>query len=363
MTSTITTSTAGTDPLRSSRALLDIRRLSVSFQTRNGIFPAVSDIDMTLNEGEVLGVVGESGSGKSVTMLAMMGLLPFNATIEAERFAFADHDMLTLPDRARRRLTGNDIAMIFQEPATSLNPSFTIGYQIDETLKVHEGGRRRQRRERAVELLDRVGIPAPRKRLGDYPHQLSGGMNQRVMIAIAIACNPRLLIADEPTTALDVTIQAQILELLLQLQQERGMAMILITHDMGVVAEAAERISVMYAGQLVETGRAGEVFHRPRHPYTGALLDALPERHPGQARLPTIPGVVPGIGDRPTGCLFNPRCRFAREDCRQQRPELLTMGEADDPRATTGHADQHQARCFHPLETDVSADRDTGARS
>ncbi|OHV12368.1 dipeptide ABC transporter ATP-binding protein DppD [Kushneria phosphatilytica] len=352
-----TTQTKGNGPL------LDIRRLSVSFQTRSGLFPAVSDIDMTLNEGEVLGVVGESGSGKSVTMLAMMGLLPFNANIEADRFAFADNNMLTLSDRARRKLTGNDIAMIFQEPATSLNPSFTIGYQIDETLKVHEGGSRRQRRERAIELLDRVGIPAPTKRLGDYPHQLSGGMNQRVMIAIAIACNPRLLIADEPTTALDVTIQAQILDLLLQLQQERGMAMILITHDMGVVAEAAERISVMYAGQLVETGYAGEVFHYPRHPYTAALLDALPERHPGQTRLPTIPGVVPGIADRPSGCLFNPRCRFAQEDCRQQRPELSRVGEDDDHRESTGHSGEHQARCFHPLDTNGPTEPVMGARS
>ncbi|WP_106478331.1 ABC transporter ATP-binding protein [Phytohalomonas tamaricis] len=324
--------------------LLDIQNLSVAFQTRSGVFSAVTDIHLTLDKGEVLGVVGESGSGKSVTMLAMMGLLPWNAQVTADRFSFDDQDMLSMPEKARRRLTGNDIAMIFQEPTTSLNPSFTIGFQIIEALKIHEGGSRRQRRERAIELLDKVGIPAPAKRLGDYPHQLSGGMNQRVMIAMAIACNPRLLIADEPTTALDVTIQAQILDLLLELQQERGMAMILITHDMGVVAEAAERVAVMYAGQLVETGTAGDVFHHPRHPYTGALLNALPERHPGQGRLPTIPGVVPGIEDRPQGCLFNPRCPHVQEDCRQTRPALES-----DHSTGSSHDVFKKVRCYHPL--------------
>lgn len=327
-------------------ALLDIEQLSVSFDTDEGTFPAVSDLSLTLDEGEVLGIVGESGSGKSVTMLAMMGLLPFNARVEASRFHFAGQDMQTLSDRARRRLTGNDIAMIFQEPSTSLNPSFTIGFQLLEAIKAHEGGSRRQRRERAIELLDQVGIPAPAKRLSDYPHQLSGGMNQRVMIAMAIACNPRLLIADEPTTALDVTIQAQILDLLLRLQEERGMGMILITHDMGVVAGAARRVAVMYAGQLMETGASHDVFREPAHPYTGALLNALPERHPGMARLPTIPGVVPGINDRPQGCLFHPRCAHAQQDCRASRPALETI------HAETGLGTRH-VRCYHPLNEEV----------
>src|SRR5437667_5825675 len=212
--------------------------------------------------------------------------------------------------------------MIFQEPTTSLNPSFTIGYQLAETLHIHEGMDREAARRRVVELLEQVGIPAPESRLSAYPHQLSGGMNQRVMIAMAIACNPKLLIADEPTTALDVTIQAQILDLLLSLQRERDMALILITHNMGVVAETAQRVMVMYAGQVVEEQPAAKLFSAPRHPYTAALLSALPERAIGHNRLPTIPGVVPGLHDRPTGCLFNPRCRYADGRCRAEEPRL-----------------------------------------
>jgi dipeptide transport system ATP-binding protein len=222
----------------------------------------------------------------------------------------------------RRRLTGKDLAMIFQEPTTSLNPCFTIGFQLQETLRLHEGLDRASRRRRAIELLEQVGIPAPESRLRAFPHQLSGGMNQRVMIAMAIACNPRLLIADEPTTALDVTIQAQILDLLLTLQRERGMALILITHNMGVVAETAQRVSVMYAGQVVEERTTAELFAAPQHPYTAALLAALPERSSGESRLATIPGMVPGLHDRPTGCLFNPRCTYANARCRAAEPAL-----------------------------------------
>jgi dipeptide transport system ATP-binding protein len=233
-------------------------------------------------------------------------------------------------------MTGKDMAMVFQEPMTSLNPCFTVEFQISETLNIHEGGSRRERRERTVELLDQVGIPAPASRLGAFPHQLSGGMNQRVMIAMALACNPKLLIADEPTTALDVTIQAQILDLLLSLQRDRGMALALITHDMGVIAETAERIVVMYAGQVVEKRVARDLFAAPRHPYTAALLDALPERGIGRKRLPTIPGVVPGQYDRPSGCLFNPRCRFATDRCRSEQPPLVEdRGDA--------------VRCHYPL--------------
>lgn len=317
-------------------ALLDIRNLSVSFATRAGAFRAVDGIDLEVDEGDVVGIVGESGSGKSVTSLAVMGLITSNGKVTADRLVFAGQDLLALSPRERRRITGKDVAMIFQEPMTSLNPCFTVGFQIMETLKVHEGLRGKALKDRAIELLDQVGIPDPANRLTAFPHQLSGGMNQRVMIAIAIACNPRLLIADEPTTALDVTIQKQILDLLVRLQAERKMALILITHDMGVVAETAHRVVVMYAGQVAETRTAADLFEAPRHPYTGALLDALPERAIGRRRLPTIPGVVPGIADRPHGCLFNPRCRFADERCRIERPALAADGSGS-------------IRCFHPL--------------
>jgi len=303
--------------------LLEIRNLSVEFQTGRGVFRAVDGIDLTIDQGDILGVVGESGSGKSVSMLAVMGLIAWPGKVAADRMVFDDIDLLALSPRARRKIVGKDIAMIFQEPMTSLNPCFTVGFQIMETLKVHEGGSRAERRKRAIELLAQVGIPAPETRLSAFPHQMSGGMNQRVMIAMAIACNPRLLIADEPTTALDVTIQAQILDLLVSLQRERRMALVLITHDMGVVAETAGRVMVMYAGQEVEQQPAALLFAQPRHPYTAKLLDALPERSVGRHRLATIEGVVPGIADRPNGCVFNPRCVFATERCRSEQPALV----------------------------------------
>jgi dipeptide transport system ATP-binding protein len=318
-------------------ALLEIRNLSVEFQTHRGPFRAVDGLDLTLEKGELLGVVGESGSGKSVAMLAVMGLIPYPGKVKADRMSFDGTDLLRLSPNARRKITGKDIAMIFQEPMTSLNPCFTIGFQIMEALAVHEGGSRRQRKERTVELLRQVGIPAPETRLSSFPHQLSGGMNQRAMIAMAIACNPKLLIADEPTTALDVTIQAQILDLLVDLQKSRGMAMVLITHDMGVVAETAERVSVMYASQQVEMQPAASLFEEPRHPYTAALLEALPERSVGKRRLATIPGMVPGIADRPTGCVFNPRCTFATDRCRAEQPGLNAYKGA-------------LTRCHYPLD-------------
>jgi len=318
-------------------ALLEIRNLSVEFQTASGAFRAVDGVDLTLDQGGVQGVVGESGSGKSVMVLALMGLLPWTANVTADRLEFDGRDLLRLAPAERRRLAGKDIAMIFQEPMTSLNPCFTVGFQIMESLKAHLGGSRAERRVRAAELLDLVGIPDPASRLDTFPHQLSGGMNQRVMIAMAISCNPRLLIADEPTTALDVTIQAQILDLLLALQREHGMALVLITHDMAVVAETARRVSVMYAGQQVEEREVERLFAAPRHPYTAALLDALPERSLGRRRLPTIPGVVPGAGDRPAGCLFAPRCRFASERCHVERPALEADGDG-------------RLRCYYPLD-------------
>jgi dipeptide transport system ATP-binding protein len=321
--------------------LLEIRNLRVEFPTAGGVLRAVDGIDLDVGEGELLGVVGESGSGKSVAMLAVMGLVAFPGRVSADRMSLGGHDLRTMDDAGRRKLLGKDIAMIFQEPMTSLNPCFTVGFQIGEALKVHEGGTKRQVRDRTVELLDQVGIPAAASRLDAFPHQLSGGMNQRVMIAMGIACNPRLLVADEPTTALDVTIQAQILDLLVRLQQERGMALVLITHNMGVVAETAQRVVVMYASQVVEESRAEALFRQPHMPYTAALLDAMPERSLGKNRLPTIRGVVPGLYDRPTGCLFNPRCRFADDHCRAIQPDLL------QPEGIA-------ARCHYPLGTSRS---------
>jgi dipeptide transport system ATP-binding protein len=281
-------------------------------------------------------------------MLALMGLVAYPGQIRADRLAFAGKDLMTLSPGERRRLIGKDLAMIFQEPTTSLNPCFTIGFQLQETLRLHEGLDRKARHRRAIELLEQVGIPAPESRLRAFPHQLSGGMNQRVMIAMAIACNPRLLIADEPTTALDVTIQAQILDLLLSLQRKRRMALILITHNMGVVAETAQRVSVMYAGQVVEERATAELFAAPQHPYTAALLAALPERSTGETRLATIPGMVPGLHDRPTGCLFNPRCRYATPHCRAVEPALRPWQNG-------------KARCHYPLgdpnrDAEIAAD-------
>ncbi len=316
-------------------ALLEIENLTVEFATAGGAFRAVDGLSLKLDASDVLAIVGESGSGKSVAMLAMMGLLPWTATVTADRLNFDGKDLLTLSARQRRQVIGKDVAMIFQEPMSSLNPCFTVGFQLGETLRVHLGMSRAECKARSIELLDLVGIPAPEKRLSAFPHQLSGGMSQRVMIAMAISCSPKLLVADEPTTALDVTIQAQILDLLLQLQQETGMALVLITHDMGVVAETAQRVCVQYAGQKVEEQPVVALFSQPHHPYTAALLAALPERATSRV-LPSIPGVVPGQFDRPDGCLFSPRCAHATDLCRTQSP----------PRAS---AELGLALCHYPL--------------
>lgn len=316
-------------------SLLRIRNLSVEFATSSGSFRAVDGVDQDVDEGDILAIVGESGSGKSVSMLAVMGLLPWTATVTADELMFDGHDLLTIESKARRKITGNDLAMIFQEPMSSLNPCFTVGWQIREALRVQLGMGKRERQARAIELFEQVGIPDAEKRLSAFPHQMSGGMNQRVMIAMAIACRPKLLIADEPTTALDVTIQAQILDLLASLRDETGMGLVLITHDMGVVAETAERVSVQYAGQKIEEQPVVPLFELPHHPYTSALLDALPERAT-ERRLPTIPGVVPGQFDRPVGCLFAPRCQFASAKCQAEAPPAL-------------RGDVENARCFHPL--------------
>ena len=301
--------------------LLDIKNLTVEFKTASGYFRAVDNVSMNVDTGEVLAIVGESGSGKSVSMLAVMGLLPWTAKVTADKIDFDGRDLLNITPADRRQITGKDMAMIFQEPMSSLNPCFTVGFQLMEALQTHLDMDKAARRKRAIELLEEVGIPGPETRLSSFPHQLSGGMSQRVMIAMALACKPKLLIADEPTTALDVTIQAQILELLVRLQKETGMALVLITHSMGVVAETAERVSVQYAGQKVEEQPVKDLFATPRHPYTAALLAALPERAHAR-RLPSIPGVVPGQFDRPVGCLFSPRCIYATDLCRTTQPGM-----------------------------------------
>ena len=317
-------------------SLLDIQNLRVEFGAKGRAFRAVDGLDLQLDQGQVLGIVGESGSGKSVAMMAVMGLLAGQGHVSADRLRFDGHDLQTISDRQRRKLLGKDMAMIFQDPMTSLNPSFTVGFQIEEVLREHMGLRGAAARARAIELLQMVEIPGAAHRLESYPHQFSGGMAQRVMIAMAIACNPKLLIADEPTTALDVTIQAQIMELLVQLQRAHNMALILITHDLAVVAEVAQRVAVMYAGQEVEQGAVERLFTAPAHPYTHALLSSVPEHSRGARRLHTLPGIVPGQFDRPTGCLLSPRCPKAQDRCHIERPELLEQGNG-------------LVRCFFPM--------------
>lgn len=272
-------------------ALLEIKNLTVAFDTSTGAFKAVDGIDISVDAGEVLAIVGESGSGKSVGMLAVMGLLPKTATVTADKMLFDGRDLLNMSDKERRAIIGREISMIFQEPIASLNPCFTVGFQLEEVLRFHLNMGKAQRRSRAIELLELVGIRDASERLGSYPHQMSGGQCQRVMIAIAIACNPKLLIADEPTTALDVTIQKQILDLLMRLQEEHGMGLIMITHDMGVVAETADRVIVQYKGHKMEDADVLSLFENPQNPYTKALLSALPENATGD-RLPTVSDFV-----------------------------------------------------------------------
>ncbi|MBU9809053.1 dipeptide ABC transporter ATP-binding protein [Rahnella sp. C60] len=327
-----------TNDIQVGKTLLTVDKLSVHFGDEGTPFRAVDRISYSVKQGEVVGIVGESGSGKSVSSLALMGLIDFPGKVMAEKLEFGGRDLQGMSEKERRQIVGAEVAMIFQDPMTSLNPCYTVGFQIMEAIKVHQGGNKKTRRQRTIDLLNLVGIPDPASRLDVYPHQLSGGMSQRVMIAMAIACRPKLLIADEPTTALDVTIQAQIIELLLDLQQRENMALMLITHDLALVAEAAQHIIVMYAGQVVESAKATEIFRAPRHPYTQALLRSLPEFAADKARLQSLPGVVPGKYDRPNGCLLNPRCPYATDRCRKEEPALRDL------------ANGRQSKCHYPLD-------------
>lgn len=311
-----------------SDVLLEVKNLKTRFKTDDGSFYAVDDVNFQVRQGRTLGIVGESGCGKSVTSLSIMGLIQSPGKIEAGEILFKSQNLLSLSDDKMRHIRGNEIAMIFQEPMTSLNPVYTIGDQIDEAIAQHNPQfTQAQVKERTIEMLRKVGIPAPEKRYDEYPHQLSGGMRQRVMIAMAISCEPKLLIADEPTTALDVTIQAQILDLMRKLQKDFNAGMILITHDLGVVAEMCQDVVVMYAGRIVEQGSVEDIFYRPRHPYTKGLLESIPHFETGKklTQLKTIPGLVPSLLNLPKGCRFSDRCAFVKDKCLAEYPNSTTI--------------------------------------
>ena len=307
-------------------SLLEVKDLKTYFYTDAGIGKAVDGVTFSLEKGKVLGIVGESGCGKSVTSLSIMRLVDTTTgKYEGGEILFEGRDILKLPEKEMRKLRGNKISMIFQEPMTSLNPVFTIGYQIMESLMLHKGLDKKAAHARAVELLELVGIPEAGKRVDEYPHQLSGGMRQRVMIAMALAGDPELLIADEPTTALDVTIQAQILDLLKSLQKKLNMSIIIITHDLGVIAEMADEVAVMYAGDIVEKAKTRELFSDPKHPYTIGLMNSIPDIDDENERLNTLEGLVPSLYEMPAGCRFAPRCEFACEECQKQRIHLTDL--------------------------------------
>jgi oligopeptide/dipeptide ABC transporter ATP-binding protein len=325
--------------LLNGQRILKIRDLSVSFATDNGPAKVIEEVSFSVDHGQTLGLVGESGCGKSVTAMSIIRLLPSPPSqVESGLIIFDGQDLLKLGDAAMRNIRGNRIGMIFQEPMTSLNPTFSIGFQIGEVLRLHRGLGQRQARDRCIELLDMVGVGSPAARIDQYPHQLSGGLRQRVMIAIAIACSPVLLIADEPTTALDVTIQAQILDLLVRLQKDLDMSILMITHDLGVVAEFCDHVVVMYAGMIVEKAPVDQIFDQPRHPYTRGLLVSVPQIGNKRTYLPTIPGMVPGIGERPRGCYFGKRCEHAIDICRQSIPPL------------EGRGTENRLACWNPYE-------------
>lgn len=315
--------------------LLEVTNLRTEFKTAAGTIRAVDGVDLSVGKGETLGIVGESGCGKSITSLSIMQLLPKGlGKVAAGEVRFNGENMLDFSERKMRSIRGNEMAMIFQEPMTSLNPVFKIGKQIAESARYHHGVSKHKAKEMAVEMLTKVGIPRPEKVAASYPHELSGGMRQRVMIAMAMVCNPKLLIADEPTTALDVTIQAQILDLMRELQKSEGTSILMITHDLGVVAEMCDRVVIMYAGQVVEETDVKTLFKDPKHPYTQSLLASLPQLNSDQERLSSIPGQVPNPLDMPKGCRFAPRCQFAKEICRAEAPELTEV------------APGHKSRCL-----------------
>jgi len=323
------------------KPVLEVRHLSTCFKTDRGVVTAVDDVSFDLYAGETVGIVGESGCGKTVTSKSIMRLLPEHLSFlkPDSDVRFQGKNLATLPQKEMRSVRGDKIAMIFQEPMTSLNPVFTVGWQLDEALRYHTDLGKAARRARAIEMLEQVEMPNPEKRVDEYPHQLSGGMRQRVMIAMALCCEPDILIADEPTTALDVTIQAQILDLMNGLKERLNTAIMLITHDLGVVAQVCDRVIVMYAGRVIESASVHDIFHRPRHPYTKALLDSIPKsgaREHG-ARLPTIEGIVPSLFELPVGCRFADRCHYKEDKCVDVEPAL--------------EGDEREVRCHFPLET------------
>lgn len=329
----------------SNENVIEIKNLKTQFKTDDGSFLAVDDLSIKLEKSKTLGIVGESGCGKSVTSLSIMRLIPNPpGSIVGGEILFNGKNLLTLSEEEMRKIRGNDIAMIFQEPMTSLNPVFTIGYQIAEAIELHQKElSKSQVKEKSIEMLKLVGIPEPAKRFDEYPHQLSGGMRQRVMIAMALSCNPKLLIADEPTTALDVTIQAQILDLMRKLQKELGASMILITHDLGVVAETCDYVAVMYAGKIIEYGKVEDIFDHPAHPYTKGLLNSVPHFETGhrRERLQTIPGLVPSLLNLPKGCRFQERCTYVKDNCKQAEPTLKNLNGV------------HAVSCFYPLKKEI----------
>ena len=324
--------------------ILEVKDLVVEFNTDRGVIQAVNGVNLSVYKGKTLGIVGESGSGKSVTALSVMGLIPSPpGRIANGSIQFKGRELTTIAQQDLREIRGNKISMIFQEPMTSLNPVFTVGNQIEEVLKLHQKElSKKERKVKAIEMLTLVGIPAPERRIKEYPHQLSGGMRQRVMIAMALSCEPDILIADEPTTALDVTIQAQILELMKKLQDELGMAIVMITHDLGVVAETCDEVAVMYCGKIVERADVKTLFGSPRHPYTKGLLESIPsfDSTTGEekGRLPTIEGMVPSLFDLPIGCSFQDRCSFVSDDCKKDCPVLKSLDT------------DHDVSCFNPIQ-------------
>ncbi|MEY2196032.1 ABC transporter ATP-binding protein [Neobacillus sp. BF23-41] len=322
-------------------AILEVKNLKTKFKTDKGTVAVVDGVDFSIKPGETLGVVGESGCGKSVTSLSVMRLLPSNASNEGS-ITFQGRELISLPEKQMQQVRGNEIAMIFQEPMTSLNPLQTVGKQIEEAIILHMNISKQEAKVRAIMMLKAVGMPRAEEIYGEHPHQLSGGMRQRVMIAMAMACDPKLIIADEPTTALDVTIQAQILDLMRDLKEKTGTSIMLITHDLGVVAEMCDRVIVMYAGQVVEETDVETLFENPKHPYTIGLMDSIPSYEDEKEYLNTIPGSVPLPYEMPKGCRFAPRCSFAKEICHQQAPKLKEIES------------QHKCRCWLVTEEDAS---------